>query len=218
MKKNLRLGQLVPRYSVPWLLGALAWQLSLYFLAKVLTEGRYHYDLSIPLDDRLPFVPFFILIYWGAYFSWGLNYILAARESREHCKQCITADMIAKALSFLIFLVLPTTLVRPEITGTGILAELTRFIYAADTPVTLFPSIHCLDSWLCWRFLVKIEWIPKWYKWINFLFTLLVCASTVLVKQHLLVDIFAGIAVAEIGLLLSRFIYDRAQKRKKIQA
>src|SRR5574344_1151607 len=86
MKKNLRLGQLVPRYSVPWLLGALAWQLSLYFLAKVLTEGRYHYDLSIPLDDRLPFVPFFILIYWGAYFSWGLNYILAARESREHCK------------------------------------------------------------------------------------------------------------------------------------
>ena len=73
MKKNLRLGQLVPRYSVPWLLGALAWQLSLYFLAKVLTEGRYHYDLSIPLDDRLPFVPFFILIYWGAYFSWGLN-------------------------------------------------------------------------------------------------------------------------------------------------
>ena len=84
--------------------------------------------------------------------------------------------------------------------------------------MTLFPSIHCLDSWLCWRFLVKIEWIPKWYKWINFLFTLLVCASTVLVKQHLLVDIFAGIAVAEIGLLLSRFIYDRAQKRKKIQA
>lgn len=65
MKEKLRLGRLVPRYTVPWLLGALAWQLSLYFLAKVLTDGRYHYDLSVSLDGRIPFVPVFMLIYWA---------------------------------------------------------------------------------------------------------------------------------------------------------
>ena len=38
MKEKIQLGKLVPRYSVPWLLGALAWQLGLYFLAKLLTN------------------------------------------------------------------------------------------------------------------------------------------------------------------------------------
>ena len=188
MKEKLRLGQLVPRRTVPWLLGALAWQLSLYFLAKLLTSTRFHYDLSIPLDGRLPFVPFFILIYCGAYISWGVDYIMAARESRDHCRRSITADMIAKALSFVIFL------------------------------VPLFPSIHCLDSWLSWRFLVQCKKVPLWYKWVNFVFSLLVCLSTVLVKQHVIVDIFAGIAVAELGLLLSRLYYDRKEKRTAIQA
>lgn len=212
MNEKLRLSRLVPRYTVPWLLGALAWQLSLYFLAKLLTDSRFHYDLSIALDGKIPFVPAFMLIYWGAYISWGLNYIMAARESREHCRRAITADMIAKAVCFVIFLLLPTTITRPEITGSGLFAWLGRVIYAADTPVALFPSIHCLDSWLCWRFLTDCKKVPRWYKWVNFVFSLLVCASTVLVKQHVFVDIFAGIAVAELGLFISRKIYDRKEK------
>ena len=59
--------------------------------------------------------------------------------------------------------------------------------------------------------------VPKWYKWVNFVFSLLVCASTVLVKQHVVVDIFAGIAVAEAGLLLSRLYYDRKERQKKAE-
>ena len=51
----------------------------------------------------------------------------------------------------------------------------------------------------------------------NFVFSLLVCASTVLVKQHVVVDIFAGIAVAEAGLLLSRLYYDRKERQKKAE-
>ena len=218
MNEKLRPGRLVPRYTVPWLLGALAWQLSLYFLAKLLTAHRFHYDLSIALDGKLPFVPVFMLIYWGAYISWGLNYILAARESRAHCRRSITADMIAKALCFVIFLILPTTITRPEITGSGLSVWLARVMYAADPPTGLFPSIHCLDSWLCWRFLVDCKKVPRWFKWVNFVFSLLVCASTVLVKQHVFVDIFAGIAVAEMGLFLSRRIYDRAEKRTAPEA
>lgn len=211
MNEKLRLGRLVPRYTVPWLLGALVWQLSLYFLAKLLTDNRYHYSLAISLDSKIPFVPEFMLIYWGAYISWGLNYILAARESREHCRRSITADLIAKAVCFVIFLLLPTTIARPGIVGGGLTAWLSRIMYAADTPVALFPSIHCLDSWLCWRFLTDCKKVPRRYKWVNFVFSLLVCASTVLVKQHVFVDIFAGIAAAELGLFISRKIYDRKE-------
>ena len=97
----MHLGQIFfPLNTVMSLVASQKTQLGLYFLAKLLTDGRFHYDLSIFLDDKIPFVPFFMLIYWGAYFSWGINYILAARENRDHCRRCITADMIAKALCF----------------------------------------------------------------------------------------------------------------------
>lgn len=215
MRKETRLGRLIPRYSVPWLLGALVWQLGLYFLAKLLTDSRPHYDMSLPIDHQLPFVPVFILVYWGAYISWGLNYILATRESREHCRWAITADMTAKFLCFVLFLLLPATIQRPEISGDGLLAGLTRIIYEADTPVALFPSIHCVDSWLSWRFLTDCRRVPGWYKGINLVFSLLVCASTVLVKQHMVVDIFAGIAVAELGLWISG-IFKRKRERETI--
>ena len=41
MKEKMQPGKLVPRYAVPWLLSALVWQLGLYFLAKLLTDGRW---------------------------------------------------------------------------------------------------------------------------------------------------------------------------------
>ena len=44
---------------------------------------------------------------------------------------------------------------------------------------------------------------PRWYAPAMLALTLLVFASTLLVKQHVLVDIPAGILVAELGLLLS---------------
>ena len=43
-----------------------------------------------------------------------------------------------------------------------------------------------------------------WYKAFSGVFAVLVCASTVLVKQHVLLDIPAGILLAEFGLLMAR--------------
>ena len=40
--------------------------------------------------------------------------------------------------------------------------------------------------------------MPSWYKPFTLVFSLLVFASTVLLKQHLLIDIAGGILVAEV--------------------
>ena len=50
------------------------------------------------------------------------------------------------------------------------------------------------------------EKLPRWFTWAMGIFTLLVFASTVLVKQHFVVDIIAGVAVGEIGLQIARFL------------
>ena len=62
---------------------------------------------------------------------------------------------------------------------------------------------HCLESWFCFRGARGMKRVPRWYTASMLAFTLLVCVSTVLVKQHVLVDIPAAILVAELGLWLS---------------
>ena len=93
-----------------------------------------------------------------------------------------------------------------EVTGpsTWVLA----FIYAADEPpINLFPSLHCLESWLCFRGAVGLRKMPRWYAWLQLIFTLLVFTSVLLVKQHVWPDILGGIAVAELGQLLRRLFH-----------
>jgi len=127
---------------------------------------------------------------------------MIARESREEIYKVASANILAKIFCGIIFVALPTAMVRAEITGGGIFNLLTSFIYAADTPaVNLFPSIHCLESWAVFRCSLKLK-LPIGYKIAMGIFSLGVFASVLLVKQHIILDIPAGILVFELGYLI----------------
>lgn len=214
MKKTL---SLIPKYARMPLLAALILNCLVYWATRPLTHGAVHYNLSIPLDGKIPFVPFFIVIYVLAYVQWVTGYIVICRVSPEYCYKVISGEILSKLLCLVLFLALPTVMARPEVTGTDIFSRLTALIYALDTPDNLFPSIHCLESWLCFRGTLGVKSIPRWYKVASLFFTLLVFASVVLVKQHLAVDILGGLAAAELGqLLAARF--DTGRVFKKLNA
>ena len=162
-----------------------------------------HWDLALPLDARIPFRPAWIVIYILAYLQWAVGFIVISRESRAHCNRVLAGEIIAKFICMLFFIALPTRIERPVVEGSGVFAALTRLIFASDLPGNLFPSIHCLESWICFRGAIGMKRVPRWYAPAMLAFTLMVFASTVLVKQHVLVDIPAGVLVAEAGLLLS---------------
>lgn len=209
-----RIEKLLPRYVHIPLLTACGMNILAYYGTRLLTANAYHYDISLPLDDMIPLCPAFIVIYILSYLQWAIGFIIIARESREICYRIIGGEIIAKCLCIILFLAFPTALVRPEITGDGLFSFLTRLIYALDEPNTLFPSIHCLESWICLRGAMAVKKTPRWYLWVSLVFTLLVFASTVFTKQHVLLDIPAGIAVAEIGLFLSaKFGFGRLFER-----
>ena len=81
-----------------------------------------------------------------------------------------------------------------------------RLIYRADLPDNLFPSIHCLESWLSFRAVWKVRDLPKSVRIANGVLSLFVFASTVFVKQHFLPDILGGILAVELGYLLTRLL------------
>ena len=62
----------------------------------------------------------------------------------------------------------------------------------------LSESIHCLESYMVFRGSLNLN-VSKSYKIGMGLFMILVCLSTVFVKQHVVVDIVGGICIAEIS-------------------
>ncbi|EOT22255.1 hypothetical protein C805_03575 [Eubacterium sp. 14-2] len=164
---------------------------------RLFMSDKVHYNLSNGLDDRIPFVPWTVAIYLGCYVFWVVNYIIGCRQDREEAFRFLSADLLTKLVCFLCFLFLPTTNTRPVIEGSTIWDELMRFLYQVDAADNLFPSIHCLTSWFCFIAVRRNEKIPKWYRLASLLMALSVCISTLTTKQHVLIDVAAGIGIAE---------------------
>ena len=174
-----------------------------YYFTKLVMANAKHYDLSIFIDDWMPLTAWFISFYILSYVQWFWNYIVHSRQDKITCYRIVMADLIAKLSCLVFFVCIPTEINRPEIVGDGIWEQLTRFIYSTDTPRNLFPSIHCLESYLCFRGALLIKKAPKWYAPAQLIFAIFVFLSTVYVKQHFFVDIIGGIAVVELGWFLT---------------
>lgn len=172
-----------------------------YYGTRFFTSERYHYNLSNPLEDRIPLIPWTVAVYFGCYVFWIVNYILGCRQKQETAFRFLGADLVAKLVCLVIFLLFPTTNVRPLIEGDSFWETVMELLYRADAADNLFPSIHCLTSWFCFIAVRENKRIPGWYKAASVLFALSVCVSTLTTKQHVLIDGIAGIALAEASYL-----------------
>lgn len=169
-----------------------------YFGSRALMQNARHYDLTTAADRFIPFHPGWIVIYFfGSYLFWAVGFPMAARCGKERWYRLTFAEILAKLVCGVCFLVLPTTNVRPEITGDGIFWRLTAVVYALDAPTELFPSIHCLESWFCFIGVRGQKNVPEWYRSFACVFAVMVFASTQFTKQHYLIDIVGALLLAE---------------------
>lgn len=185
------------------LLSTLLFTAIAYLPAQLLGDASHYRDISTAWDRALPLLPVFSLPYLLAYAQWSVFWLLLGKQEAHYRNDILAGEAIGKLICGLCFILLPTTLQRPEVTGTDYFAFLTRLIYKADKPLNLLPSLHCLESWLCIRTAFTMKKLPKGYKPVTVAFSLLVFASTLLIKQHVLVDIPAGILAGELGLLIA---------------
>ena len=65
-------------------------------------------------------MPQFIIIYFGCYLFWVVNYFMASMREEKVKYQFFTADFYARLVCMLCFIFYPTTNTRPVLTGTDI--------------------------------------------------------------------------------------------------
>lgn len=134
---------------------------------------------------------------------------------KRHCYRFLMADWLAKAVCFICYVVYPTTNTRPEIVGSDIWAQLMRFLYSMDAADNLFPSIHCLVSWLCYIGIRGNKKVPQWIRTTFCICAIAVFISTLTTKQHVIYDVVAGVALVEVTYRVSKLIVKKAVKKGK---
>ena len=208
LRRNWR--RFIPIYAIlplatTGLMNLFAYQLPK--LIQLLLHSACSYDLTSALDVQFPFRPGWIWVYIATFLFWVYQYTTVARESPERACRLAAADFVAKLVCFLCFVITPTFNVRPEVTTGGATGFLMRFIYWIDTPTNLFPSIHCFVAWLGTRFLYDTKNLrrPVFTRIVCTVGSILVFLSTLYTRQHVLLDVVAGIAVAEYGYLIAKY-------------
>lgn len=199
-KKKFRI---LPAYGWLPIIGMAVTHLTVYYGTKLINSGMPHHDLSLPFEAQIPFAPEWTIIYVLTFLFWVGGMIFTAWQKEELCYKLSMAAMISYLMCAVIFLVLPTTIERPEITGTMYYDRLLRAMYDSDIPTNVFPSMHCMMSYLIFRGMTKSPGMKKGYMWAAGILVVLISASTVFVRQHYFVDTVAGIVLGEIALQIS---------------
>jgi len=194
----------IKKQSIFPLIFAVSFNTLVYVGSRLIAADWHHYNIESSLDRLIPFLAPSVLIYLGCYLFWGVNYILIAQQGKKEVCQFFSADFLSRIVCLAFFLLLPTTNVRPDIAPDGFLNQLMLYVYSIDAADNLFPSIHCLVSWFCYIGIRGKEEISVWYRGFSCLMALCICASTLLTKQHVIIDVAGGILLAEICFLTGK--------------
>jgi len=162
--------------------------LAVFVIIERLVVPRY--VIVTPADRAIPFIPLTWLIYM-LFFPFVIAMSALARERDFDRFRC--AVTMAFLLSFVCFVWFPEAVPRPDeatIDNAFLRQRLAR-LWMMDLASNGCPSLHvsvtCLACWMAW---------PSPYRWYVAATGVLVCLSTLTLKQHTLADVAGGLSMA----------------------
>lgn len=172
--------------------------LALYSLLNRRTNGVY--DLRTRVDRYIPFVPAFIIPYFGIFlFIPGAIALLFETPFAVPYFASLALGVYLGAVAWYLF---PARMYQPRITGESFVDRLTARLYRDDPHANGFPSSHVINSTvtsyylsLAFPHLAVLSWLIGGA----------IILSTVLIKHHRVADVFGGIAWAAAAIALVSF-------------
>jgi membrane-associated phospholipid phosphatase len=147
---------------------------------------------ELGFDRLLPFCPGAAFIYLSQFFTMPL--VIWLMRSRRQLRTCCRRLALLVGVAFVVYFFWPTTVARPASSlGQWFLYDL---IVKTDLPRNACPSLHAafgvftaVSAWEVFR-----EWrTGRWFIVAVCVLTAAVLASTLLIKQHVVLDLLAGI-------------------------
>ena len=171
------------------------------FVERFYNVGSYHV-MHCALDDAIPFCEWFLIpyLFWFVYLIGALAYtfffdVLAFKKMMHFIICTYTVTMV-------IYLLFPTCQeLRPAVFARdNILTRFVAWFYTFDTNTNVCPSIHVLGSAAAMFGLLDCRRLQRpGFKFAVCVAALLICASTVFMKQHSVLDVLAAVPLCLLG-------------------
>lgn len=177
----------------------LAFYLSVFQWLEVTVVPKY--IIHCKLDEMIPFCEAFIIpyVFWFPYVA-GAFIWFKRRGWKDYSRLCL---MVFSGLTIclVIYYVFPTGLnlrlaANPH--ETGFLYNMVGMLRAIDTPTNVCPSIHVMNTVMIFQAICSLENL-KYRKLtiaVHFVIMVSICASTVMLDQHSVIDVVCGIMMS----------------------
>lgn len=182
-------GSVTPARAAVLLAAGYAAFAATYLPINVLSIRREAHVLYLPGEARVPFVPEFEFLYVLGY-GLPVLVVLAVRRAAT-LRRLLVAFPLTLMIAYTTYLVFPVYLARPVIEPDSLATFLLSLEYR-DPSYNHFPSLHVATAWLIYLACRSGVSHPR------LLLALVtgVTVSTVFVKQHYVVDLAYGVALA----------------------
>ncbi len=176
--------------------------LVMFFVAEHFVSTTTYWSTQLPVDDLIPFCEYFIVVYdlWSILLL-ALGIYLIFKDG-EGFRRYMWQIAITFTLATVFCILVPNGQdLRPAVMEhQNIFSTIVQYTYAADTNTNVFPSVHVLGVMAALFAIWKTPGLRSlsWRFGCTTLGVLIIC-STLLVKQHAVIDIIAALALSLIG-------------------
>lgn len=184
----------------------------LYFLTENLIPVENCHEIHCGLDDIIPFCEIFLIpyVFWYLLIVVSLLYFLLYNV--DSFKKLQTYIIITQVVAMAIYIIYPSCQnLRPtEFTRDNFLTDCVGLLYSLDTNTGVCPSLHCAYSIGIASVWLREKNVSKLWKAFVVIAVILICLSTMFIKQHSAVDFFAAIPVCLLAeILVFKIFYRR---------
>lgn len=168
--------------------------LPIFFLEEKYLRTGYIVSY-LPLDDKIPFCEWFALAYytWEPYLFFTAIFLFS--RHREKFKDFMRFLGWSFFTVVIIYWLFPNGQnLRPTaFAHDNFCVDIVKWTYAKDTNTNVCPSLHVVGT-MCAMFALWRARSPKHMGWqaVNIVVAVLICASTVFIKQHSILDVITG--------------------------
>lgn len=183
----------------------LALYVPIYLICFFLLERKVTTDftaLNSPIDDMIPFIPFFIIPYILWFFYVAASAVYFFLVSQRDFVKLMSFLITGMTVYLIICYVFPNGLrdFRPaQLDTESPFYGMVSWLYATDTSTNVFPSIHVYNSigvHIAISLSDKIH--HKAVKIGSLILCILICLSTIFMKQHALIDVIGGCVMGQL--------------------
>lgn len=176
----------------------------MYLEKNVVTYTSMH----TALDDKIPFCEYFIVPYLLWFIFIPAVFIFLFFTSKEEYYRLSAFLFIGMTICLTICTIWPNgqELRQNFQVDKNVFTQIVALIYQTDTNTNVFPSIHVFNSVGACIAVCKSERLynKKMIKAATIILTVLICLSTVFLKQHSVLDVIGGLVLASI---MYTFVY-----------